>query len=398
MRSCCVAMIFGSLLAMLGCVREGAGPEVEVDVKAAPTGLLRLSGEAQDVIGLGTTHVKKKSIAQSITSAGWLMVKPGNEVQIKAPAAGFVVLGSDTTKTNLGSIVTDRQELGKLHVFLSPQEEAQLVALKEDADILIEQSLASLAIAEDRFDKVKNIQGGTIAGRDLQALQEVVQRSKAAVAEARDKLPFLPPEPYERPLRLDDVAINAPMAGRITEIHVRPRQLVIQGEPLWTVTDWSTLWLRVPVFDGDLPKVDQLKAIEITVSGSKMQLQARPISIPQPTDDGRRTVDLLYEVANDGWQLRPGQSVSARIPTAESRERLVIPQSALLWDGMGNSWVYVRESADTFRRQRVQIGSMQNEAVAIERGLDEEEEVVIVGAEALYGEEFKSQIDIEEDD
>ena len=47
MRSCCVAMIFGSLLAMLGCVREGAGPEVEVDVKAAPTGLLRLSGECR---------------------------------------------------------------------------------------------------------------------------------------------------------------------------------------------------------------------------------------------------------------------------------------------------------------------------------------------------------------
>ena len=104
-------------------------------------------------------------------------------------------------------------------------------------------------------------------------------------------------------------------------------------------------------------------------------------------------MDLLYEVANDGWQLRPGQPVSARIPTAESRERLVIPQSALLWDGMGNSWVYVRESADTFRRQRVQIGPMQNDAVVIERGLDEEEEVVIVGAEALYGEEFKSQID-----
>ena len=107
------------------------------------------------------------------------MVKPGNEVQIKAAATGFVVLGSDTTKTNWVAIVTDRQELGKLHVFLSPQEEAQLVALKEDADILIEQSLASLAIAEDRYDKVKNIEGGAIAGKDLQALQEVVQRSKS---------------------------------------------------------------------------------------------------------------------------------------------------------------------------------------------------------------------------
>ena len=65
---------------------------------------------------------------------------------------------------------------------------------------------------------------------------------------------------------------------------------------------------------------------------------------------------------------------------------------------MGNPWVYVRESSDTFRRQRVQIGPVQNELAIIERGLNEKDEVVVVGAEVLYGEEFKSQIEVEDDD
>ncbi len=391
-------LFFGLLLAMLGCERDGLGPEAEVVVEAASPGFVRLSGEAQKTIGLETAPATQKSVAETITAAGWLMVQPGNEVQIKAAATGFVIPGSDTTKTGLGSMVTDRQELGKLHIFLSPQEEAQLVALKEDADILIEQSLASLAIAEERYDKVKNMEGGPLAGKELQALHEVVQRSKAAVQEARDKLPFLPAEPYQRPLRLDDVAINAPLDGRITEMLVRPRQLVVQGELLWTVSDWSTLWVKVPVFEGDMPKVDPHRPMPISVPGSNRVLRAQPTGVPQPTADGRRTVDLFYEVANDAWQLRPGQPVSAALPTAESSTRLVIPQTALLWDGMGNAWVYVRESAEMFRRQRVQVRAGQQGLVAVERGLDENEEVVVVGAEALYGEEFKSQIEEVEDD
>jgi hypothetical protein len=46
----------------------------------------------------------------------------------------------------------------------------------------------------------------------------------------------------------------------------------------------------------------------------------------------------------------------------------------------------------------VQIGPVQDGEVVVERGLNEREEVVTVGAEALYGQEFKRQISLEDDD
>ena len=65
---------------------------------------------------------------------------------------------------------------------------------------------------------------------------------------------------------------------------------------------------------------------------------------------------------------------------------------------MGNSWVYVQDKGEHFRRQRIQLGQLHNDLVVVERGLDQGQHVVIVGAEALYGEEFKSQTEAEDND
>ena len=66
--------------------------------------------------------------------------------------------------------------------------------------------------------------------------------------------------------------------------------------------------------------------------------------------------------------------------------------SALLWDGLGGAWVYVHVADDGFRRQRVELGAYLADAVVVERGLREGDPVVATGAESLFGQEFKSDI------
>ena len=360
--------------------------------------MVQLSLQAQQNAGVKTALAQRRTVTTTISTTGWLSVKPGHEVEIKAAATGFIVPAGEDTSTEIGRTVCDRQELGKLQFFLSPQEEAQLIAVKEETDTVIGQSLASLAIAQERYESVKVLEGGAVAQKELQLLQEIIQRSQAAIEEARDKLPFLPSEPYERPLRLDDMAITSPLAGQITEVYVRPRQFVVQGDSLWAVADWSTLWIKFPVFEGDLPQIDQTLPIEVRVPGSDALFSARATGIALPTGDGRRTMDLCYEIDNANSQLRPGQAVSAALPTDASSDLICVPHSALLWDGMGGAWVYVRDDADTFRRQKVQVGASHAGMIAIERGLDERHEVIVVGAEVIFGEEFKSQVAVEDDD
>ena len=187
-------------------------------------------------------------------------------------------------------------------------------------------------------------------------------------------------------------------------VHFAPRQLVVQGDPLWTIADWSRLWLRVPVYAADVPRIEQTESVRVAVPGKKVAQPATPIGVPQPTEPGKQTVELIYEIDNAAGELRPGQAVTVSLPSGASSEEIVIPRTAILWDGMGNSWVYVRTSATTFRRRKVEISqasgveSQEPDGVVVTRGLEEGAEVVTVGAEALYGEEFKWQIQLEDEE
>ena len=60
--------------------------------------------------------------------------------------------------------------------------------------------------------------------------------------------------------------------------------------------------------------------------------------------------------------------------------------------------VYVAESEGTFRRQRIQVSRTLGNDIIVQHGLTVGQSVVAVGAEALYGEEFKGQIQVLDDD
>lgn len=109
-------------------------------------------------------------------------------------------------------------------------------------------------------------------------------------------------------------------------------------------------------------------------------------------------MDLLYRLHNSGGGFRPGQPVSIELPLGQSAERPVVPRAAVIWNGLGTTWVYVRTGPESFRRRRVELGSGDAESVSVRRGLKEGDLVVTIGAESLYGLEFAEQIQVEDDD
>lgn len=387
------------LVAAVGCGAEDFDSDEEaLDTRQPrPAQTLQLSTEAQDAIGIETVRLAQRDVPQLMAATGWLIVPAGHETVVSAAATGFITpSGHDSFP--LGELVTEDQVVASLQVLLSPHEQAQLVIAKEEADILIGQSQASLELAEAQLDRLNDTPSGTVAGTRFMELQEVVARSRAAEQEAREQLPFLPEEPYGNGLSLKPIDVTAPLSGRLIQVHVAPRQLVVQGDPLWTIADWSRLWIRVPVFTGDLSRVQLSDPAQAVLPEAPLPVDAQPVDVPQPTEPGKQTVSLLYEIENGADNLRPGQAVAVSLPIGERAAAVVIPQSAVLWDGFGNSSVYVRTSPETFERRRVELGQLLTDGIVVRRGLDAGEEIVTEGAEALYGEEFNWQLEAEDDD
>jgi len=384
---------------LVGCGRDPERTSAEsAEPDARRSGEVRLTADAQATIGLRTRAVESRSIAETLPLTGWFVAVPGNEVIVKASAAGFVITTSATGSSFpvLGAKIEQRDKLAALHVFLSPQEQAQLVALKEDADSAMEQSQVTMRLIGDQLERYRTAKE-SINGSRLVELQELHDKAQAAYREAKDKLPYLPAEPYRVQLGLQPFSVESPISGRITALHVAQRQFVTAGDPLWTVADWSQLWLRVPVFEADLPRLGKDGTAQFSLPGDPATYSAVPIRTPQSSDPTRRTIDRFYRVDNGAGAWRPGQAAAATIPTDVASDRLLVPFSAVLWDAQGGTWLYVRSGDDEFRRQRVELGRRLGTDVVIERGLKKEDEVVIEGAQTLYGEEFKSAAPVDND-
>lgn len=382
------------LLVSVGCAKEVEGPSSVLPSTPSPAGFVKLSELAQRQLAVACQRPAKRDVQAVMPLTGWLELPPGKEVVVKSPLTGYLAVSEDQPAWTLGARVEQKQTLQRVMAFLSPAELAQLIVAKKETDITIQQSLVSMTLAKERLD-FANAAKNAVSGVRRNELQEIYERSKAAFEESKGKLPFLPREPYDDELLMRPVTITSPLNGRLRELHVRAPQFVFQGDPLWTVADWSVLWVRVPVFEADVPRV-LTTAAGVHVPG-RSPVPASPLETPQPTKPGLRTVDLLYVVPNEAETLRPGQSVTVDLPAGAWEERLLIARSAVLWDGNGGAWVYVRVSEDSFRRQRVELGQTVGDEVVIARGLDDDNEVVTTAAQALYGEEFKGLMPVDDD-
>lgn len=328
-------------------------------------------------------------------TTGWLEAPPGSEATVKAPLAGFVAEIAGQRLPGLGQFVDKKERLVALQVFLTPQEIAQLVSSKEDVDIAIEQSRVSMKLAQEQLERLASARDA-VPGTRIADLKEIYERSKAAYNESRDKLPFLLQEPYDGLALVRPVPLNAPISGSVVSVHVAADQFVIQGDALFTIADWSTLWARVPVFETDLSDVRQSEKTQLAVPGTLARTPATPVQALHATRPRAHTVELLYEVRNPNLALRSGQAVSIELPLDSAAEQVVIPRSALLYD-VGIAWVYLRSGREEFHRQRVETGRLLERDIIVTRGLAGGEEVVSVGAESLYGEEFKSPLPTDDD-
>ena len=387
------------LLCLNGCrSREENSVANEVDEPSKSSDRLILDADRRAALGIELSQVRSASVRSTISAVGWLINHPGTETTVRAPAAGFVVAHTNSPWPECGQCVEAEQDLAQLNIFLSPQEISQLVLAKEDNDIQMQQALVTMELSEAQLKRAANARDA-VTGVRIDQLKEAYERAKVANKEAQDKLPFLIREPYNEGALVKPVGVKSTGTGRVVQMHVSPGQYVQSGDLLCTVADWSTLWLRVPVFESEITGIDSKATAFIRGLSSDSETAIEPLHIPIATNSGTRTVDFFYSFANPEWIYRVGQSLQVELPTPATEDAILIPRSAVLYDAFGQASCFAGESnADEFRRLRIELGATHNGDVVVLRGLEKDDVVVSSGAQRLSAEESKSELAVEDDD
>ncbi len=123
--------------------------------------------------------------------------------------------------------------------------------------------------------------------------------------------------------------------------------------------------------------------------------QARFVSVLPQLDPRLQTPSLFYEVAAHPG-LVPGINLSVFLPSGPLEHGVIIPSDVVVWS-QGSAWCYVEESLGKFVRTAVPTSNPVSGGWFMTEGIDPNARIVTSGAQTLLSEEFRSQIQADQD-
>jgi RND family efflux transporter MFP subunit len=175
------------------------------------------------------------------------------------------------------------------------------------------------------------------------------------------------------------VTMYAPSGGTVVERKVTRGQYVNAGDPLFTVADLSTVWVKADVYEFQLPQIRPGQMVDVTSDALPDKMLHGQVDFIEPEANAQtRTIPVHVHVSNPGMRLRPGMYIRAKFISPGERDGLVVPRSAVLDTGT-RKLVYVAKGEGVFEAREIQTGAPSEERYPVLAGLKAGEEVVTHG-------------------
>jgi len=174
--------------------------------------------------------------------------------------------------------------------------------------------------------------------------------------------------------------VYARVTGVVTDITVNEGGHIMDGMPIFKVSNLRNVWAEFDVYESQLGLVKKGQKLDITTNAYPDTVLKGTISFIDPIlNTGTRTAVVRATLSNQDDLLKPGMFVSAQLEgTAETPGEIFIPASAVMWTGE-RSLVYVKPNPiePVFEMREVTLGPKQGDTYTILNGLASGEEIVV---------------------
>lgn len=361
---------------------EKAVPPAKVTggVSEAALTTVTLSPEASRRLGIDTASIEQRGVTRTRSVGGEVIPAGGAQSTVTAPVAGTLEAGGSSTA---GASVSRGTVVMRLVPFAPAERDVRI-----EAERVVNEARGRQVLASQRVDRATKLAAdGSGSRRAAEEAQADLVVANAALKAAEDRLALA----SRGVSATGALALVAPFDGVVQAIHAAAGQSVAAGAPLFDLVRLDVVWVRVPLYAGDIAQVERAAVAHVAPLGSTETVVgaiARPIAAPPSADPATAAVDLYYAVANARGGLRPGERVSVRVPLAAATSSLVVPRAALLHDAYGGSWVYEAREGGVFIRRRVSVVDLVDDVAVLDQGPPPGTRVVTAGAAELFGTEF----------
>ena len=401
-----------ALIALAGCQRGSSAPSKPAPpaktthaASESELNTIELTPEAEERLGIKTADIERRAVRRRRTYGGEVVLPTGASITVSAPVNGTLKAVSEGSVPEAGTHVKRNEPLFLLAPLLSKERDVltpaervataqarlQLSQLEVDAQGQLQQAETQFEAAKINFDRAERLfkaGAGTAAVLDTATAQ--LELAEKALAAAQQRVALFEKSLESEASDATPIPIVSPREGYVRLQHATIGEIVPAGAPLFEVMDYDPIWIKVPVYVGEVASIADHEPARVWHFGddpSKAR-PAEPVPAPPTADAQAATVDLYYRLANSDARLRPGQRLNVGLTLRSEDECLVVPWSAVVHDIYGGAWVYTKASDHRYVRQRVEVPFVIDDLAVLRIGPAVGTPVAIEGVAELFGTEF----------
>ena len=167
-----------------------------------------------------------------------------------------------------------------------------------------------------------------------------------------------------------EATVRAPIGGQVVEQDVAVGQLIQPGSTqCFVISDMSTVWVLVNVYQKDLPYVRAGDTVDIQTDSYPDTFHGRISYVAATLDPTTRTLQARIETPNPGGKLKNAMYVTATVDAGKIQNAIALPDAAVLRDTENQPFVYVEQNGNQFGRRSVTLGESIKGQTSITSGL-----------------------------
>ncbi len=333
--------------------------DIQGDFPTMTPGMVQISPERQQVIGVRVGVVEKKTAVHSLRVLGRVAADEVRVYRIVASVDGWIQQSYDNS---VGTLVKKDEVLA---TFYSPKfldaEQAYIYAL-------------------DAVDRLKLGRRLELGRQDLPAQaafdQLTVQR-QVDILRGMGMSDSQIEEIGKNRLIMLNVRIPSPIEGFVMARNVSPGQQFLKGTELFQIADLSRVWILADVFEHEVQYFKPGLTATVSLPYQERTYQARVTAVLPIFDPDTRTLKVRLETNNPGYVLKPDMFADVELPI-ELGPAITIPADTIIYSGLKKT-VFVDRGQGYFEPRQIETGWRLGDRVEVIEGLTPGERIVLSG-------------------
>lgn len=255
-----------------------------------------------------------------------------------------------------GEHAEEGHEEGGGHIKLTPQQiQSAGIAVAKAGPAEVREQLPLYGVIAPNAERMREVTArypGAIRSLSKRVGDSVRRGETLAIIESNESL--------------QTYSVAAPLDGMVTARHANPGEQA-SDKPLFTIADFSTVWVELALFPRDVAKVRVGQSVRVKSADTGLNAEGKVIYVAPFGSSNNQTLTARVQLDNSERKWPPGLYVTAEVMLGSTTVSLAVASGSL--QTVDERTVVFVNSEEGFEPRTVELGRTDGEVTEVLAGL-----------------------------